>query len=123
MIRLRSLVFIVSDFISSPGWEKPLAQLASRHDVIAVRLSDPLEMLLPDLGLLTFQDAESGEQLFVDTHDRGFRARFAAAAEARDAALRTTFQNAGVDTLELSTEDDVADAVLRFADMRKHRFR
>ena len=74
MIRRRSLVFVVSDFISAPGWEKPLAQLANRHDVIAVRLTDPLEVRLPDLGLITFQDAESGEQLFVDTHDKGFRA-------------------------------------------------
>lgn len=122
VIKRRSLIFVVSDFIAAPGWEKPLGQLASRHDVIAVRLSDPLEMRLPDLGLLTFQDAESGEQIFVDTHDRSFRNRFAAAAEARDEALRSAFQAVGVDTLELSTEDDIADAVLRFADMRKHRF-
>ena len=121
--RRRSLVFIVSDFITGPGWEKPLARLANRHDVIAVRLSDPLELRLPDLGLLTFQDAESGEQVFVDTHDRGFRRRFAAVAEAREESLRSAFASAGVDTLELSTEDDVTDAVLRFADMRKQRFR
>ena len=122
LIKRRSLIFIVSDFFSAPGWEKPMGQLASRHDVIAVRLSDPLEMRLPDLGLLTFQDAESGEQVFVDTHDKSFRNRFAVAAEAREDALRNSFQAAGVDTLELSTEDDIADAVLRFADMRKHRF-
>ncbi|MGH6827469.1 MAG: DUF58 domain-containing protein [Rhizomicrobium sp.] len=122
MIRRRSLVFIVSDFISAPGWEKPLAQLASRHDVIAVRLSDPLESRLPDLGLLTFQDAESGEQVFVDTHDRGFRARFAQAARAKDEALHAAFAAAGVDGLEISTEDDVADAVMNFAHMRKLRF-
>lgn len=122
MIRRRSLIFVVSDFISPPGWEKPLGYLANKHDVIAVRLTDPLEMRLPDLGLLTFQDAESGDQVFVDTHDRGFRARFAAAAEKRDEALMAAFQSAGVDALELSTEDDVADAVLRFADMRRLRF-
>jgi uncharacterized protein (DUF58 family) len=122
VIRRRSLVFIVSDFISAPGWEKPLSQLANRHDVIAVRLTDPLEVRLPDLGLLTFQDAENGDQLFVDTHDKGFRARFAAAAQAREEELMTAFQSAGVDALELSTEDDVADAVLRFADMRRLRF-
>jgi uncharacterized protein (DUF58 family) len=122
LIKRRSLIFIVSDFICAPGWEKPLGRLANRHDVIAVRLSDPLEMRLPDLGLLTFQDAESGEQVFVDTHDKNFRGRFVAAAEAREDNLRAAFQSAGVDTLELSTEDDVADAVLRFADMRKHRF-
>jgi len=77
---------------------------------------------LPDLGLLTFQDAESGDQVFVDTHDKGFRTRFAAAARRRDEALMAAFQSAGVDALELSTEDDVADAVLRFADMRRLRF-
>lgn len=122
MIRRRSLIFIVSDFISAPGWEKPLGQLANRHAVIAVRLTDPLETRLPDLGLLTFQDSENGDQLFVDTHDKGFRARFAAIAEEREEALRTVFQSAGVDAVELSTEDDVADAVLRFADMRRLRF-
>jgi len=121
MIVRRSLVFVVSDFISTPGWEKPLARLAQRHEVIAVRLYDPLEMTLPDLGLLVMQDAETGEQVFVDTHDRGFRKRFAAVAEKREAALRQAFRNAGVDTLELSTEGDLVDAVLRFADLRKRR--
>ena len=117
----RSLVFVISDFISAPGWAKPLAQLAQRHEIIAVRLYDPLEMELPDLGLLMMQDAETGEQLFVDTHDRGFRRRFAAAAERRETELRAAFSQAGVDTLELSTNDDLVDAILRFADLRKRR--
>jgi uncharacterized protein (DUF58 family) len=121
MIGRRSLVFVVSDFISTPGWEKPLARLAQRHEVIAVRLYDPLEMTLPDLGLLVMQDAETGEQIFVDTHDRGFRKRFVAVAEKREAELRAAFRNAGVDALELSTEGDLVDAVLRFADLRKRR--
>ena len=117
----RSLVFVVSDFISSPGWAKPLAQLAQRHEVVAVRLYDPLENELPDLGLLVMQDAETGEQLFVDTHDRAFRKRFTAAAETREAELRSGFVHAGVDALELSTADDLANAILRFADLRKRR--
>jgi len=117
----RSLVFVVSDFISTPGWAEPLAQLAQRHDVVAVRLYDALEMELPDLGLLVVQDAETGEQLFVDTHDRGFRRRFEAAAKEREAQLRSAFRAAGVDALELSTDDDLVDAILRFADMRKRR--
>jgi len=121
MVRRRALIFVVSDFISPQGWERPLGQLAARHDVVAVRLTDPLEVRMPNLGLITFQDSETGEQLFVDTHDAGFRRRFAEAAAAREQALRETFAQAGVDALELSTEDDVADAVLRFADMRKHR--
>jgi uncharacterized protein (DUF58 family) len=117
----RSLVFVISDFISAPGWEEPLAHLAQRHDVVAVRLYDPLEMELPDLGMLVMQDAETGEQIFVDTHDRGFRRRFEKAAKARETALRTAFANAGVDALELSTNDDLVDAILRFAELRKRR--
>ena len=117
----RSLMFIVSDFISAPGWAEPLAHLAQRHDVVAVRLYDPLEMELPDLGMLVVRDAETGEQLFVDTHDRGFRRRFEAAAKERETGLRAAFGNAGVDALELSTHDDLVDAILRFADLRKRR--
>jgi uncharacterized protein (DUF58 family) len=121
VMQRRSLVFIVSDFISAPGWAKPLAHLALRHEIVAVRLYDPLEMELPDLGLLVMQDAETGEQLFVDTHDRAFRRRFAAAAERRETEIRSAFSQAGVDTLELSTDDDLVDAILRFADLRKRR--
>jgi uncharacterized protein (DUF58 family) len=123
LIPRRSLVFVVSDFISLPGWSEPLAHLAQRHEILAVRLYDPLEMDLPDLGLLLVQDAETGEQVLVDTHDRAFRRRFAAAAERREQALRTTFSEAGVDALELSTDDDLVDAILRFADLRKRRSR
>ncbi len=117
----RSLVFVVSDFITVPGWAEPLAHLAQRHEVIAVRLYDPLEMDLPDLGLLVVQDAETGEQVFVDTHDRRFRKRFAEAAVRREAALREAFGEAGVDALELATDGDLVDAILRFADLRKRR--
>ncbi|HSB81520.1 MAG TPA: DUF58 domain-containing protein [Candidatus Methylomirabilis sp.] len=121
LIPRRSLVFVVSDFISAPGWTEPLAHLAQRHEILAVRLYDPLEASLPDLGLLVVQDAETGEQLFVDTQDRGFRKRFGAAADRRERAIRAAFSDAGVDALELSTEDDLADTILRFADLRKRR--
>ncbi len=117
----RSLIFVVSDFISAPGWEKPLTQLAQRHDVVAVRLYDHMEMDLPDLGLFMMQDAETGEQLLIDTHDRGFRRRFAAAAQQRETELRRALATAGVDALELATDDDLLDAVLRFAELRKRR--
>ena len=73
--------------------------------------------------MLVVQDAETGEQLFVDTHDRGFRKRFAAAAQKREAQLRAGFASAGIDALELSTDDDLVDAIRRFADMRKRRSR
>ena len=121
LVRRRSLVFVVSDFVSAPGWVAPLAHLAQRHDIVVVRLSDPLEAELPDLGLVVVQDAETGEQLLVDSHDRAFRGRFAAAAERREAALRTAFRQAGVDVLELSTDGNLIEAILRFADLRKRR--
>ncbi len=117
----RSLVFVVSDFVSAPGWEEPLARLALRHEIVAVRLYDPLELELPDLGLVTIQDAETGEQVLVDTHDRRFRNRFAFIAEQREKSLRSAFRQAGVDALELSTDDNLIDAILRFADLRKRR--
>ncbi len=121
LIPRRSLVFFVSDFISTPGWTAPLAHLAQRHEILAVRLYDRLEMELPDLGLLTVQDAETGEQLLVDTHDRAFRKRFATVAERREQALRAALGDAGVDALELATDDDLVDTILRFADLRKRR--
>jgi uncharacterized protein (DUF58 family) len=121
IVKRRSLVFVVSDFISKPGWARQLALLNHRHEIIGVRLFDPLELEMPDLGLLVVQDSETGEQLFVDTHDRGFRIRFARAAERREEELRAAFTQAGVDTLELSTTDNLVDTIMRFADLRKQR--
>jgi len=122
-IKRRALVLVVSDFISQPGWEDALARLAQRHEVVAVRLYDPLEMALPELGLVTVEDAETGEQLFIDTSDPAFRQRYAAEAEAREAALRHALAHAGADTLELSTEDDLLESMLRFAALRRQRGR
>lgn len=119
----RSTVFIVSDFISAPGWEQSLSQLARRHEVTAVRLSDPLESDMPDLGMLTLEDAETGEQILVDTHDAEFRSRLSELAAERETGLRQSLASAGVDTLELSTDDDLFEAVLRFTDLRKRRAR
>ncbi|HVR55061.1 MAG TPA: DUF58 domain-containing protein [Pseudorhodoferax sp.] len=123
LMRRRATVFVVSDFISAPGWEKPLAQLAQRHEVLAVRLLDPLELELPDLGLIPIRDAETGEQLLVDTSDAGFRKRFARIAAQREAELRQALAEAGVDALELSTDDDLAAAIVRFAELRRRRSR
>jgi uncharacterized protein (DUF58 family) len=121
VMKRRSVVFVVSDFISVPGWGKALALLARRHEIVAVRLYDPMELDLPDLGFVVMHDAETGEQLFVDTHDRGFRKRFAKAAERREVALRETLSRAGIDCLELATDDHLDEALLRFTQLRKRR--
>jgi len=122
-IKARSLVFIISDFISLPGWEKPLALLNQKHEVLAIRLWDPRETELPDVGPIIMEDAETGEQLYVDTHDRKFRQRFKQAAEEREAQLAQAFKHAGVDALALSTEEDLVKAIVRFAKVRQQRRR
>ncbi len=120
-IRRRSLVFIISDFISAPGWARPLTLLTQRHEVLAVRLSDPREIELPDIGPIVLEDSETGEQLYIDTHDKGFRQRFAEAARRREYELNVAFRRAGVDVVTLSTEGDLVREIIRFAALRKQR--
>lgn len=122
VIKRRSTIFVVSDFFSAPGWDKPLAQLARRHDVVAVRLTDPLELQLPDLGMITFRDAETGQTQLVDCNP-SFRRRFAEISAEKETQLREGLAQAGVDTLELSTEADIADALIRFAALRRRKSR
>jgi uncharacterized protein (DUF58 family) len=117
-IKRRSLIFVISDFISAPGWERPLGLLKRRHDVIAVRLWDPNEAELPDVGPIIMEDAETGERLYVDTHDREFRKRFREAAWRREEDLDAALGQAGVDTLHISTEEDLVRALVRFAALR-----
>jgi uncharacterized protein (DUF58 family) len=121
ILRRRSLLFLISDFISQPGWDKLLGMLTQRHEVIAVRLYDPREIEMPDIGPVYMEDAETGEQIFLDTHDRGFRKRFVEAAGRREWELRSAFSRAGVDALSLSTEDDLVKEIVRFATLRKQR--
>jgi uncharacterized protein (DUF58 family) len=118
-IRRRSLVFVLSDFISTPGWERPLKQLNKRHEVLAVRLWDPRETELPDIGPIIMEDSETGEQLYVDTHDRKFRQHFQEAARQRETMLQAAFRSAGVDALALSTEEDLVHAIVGFAGRRR----
>ena len=120
-IKKRSLVFVISDFISIPGWEKPLSLLNQRHEVIAVRLWDPLEKELPDIGLIVMEDTETGEQLTVDTHDKKFRSQFKEAAQKRETGLNAAFKHVGVDLLSLSTKEDLVRAIVQFAALRQQR--
>lgn len=120
-IKCRSVVFVLSDFISDPGWAGTLSVLGQRHEILAVRLYDPLEMALPDVGLVVVEDAETGQQLFLDTHDTAFRRRFTALATERESALRAALSDAGADCIELSTQDDLVDTLMRFTRLRKRR--
>jgi uncharacterized protein (DUF58 family) len=122
-VRRRSLLFIVSDFLSVPGWERRLSMVAHRHETLAVRLFDPREGELPDMGPLVLEDSETGEQLFVDTHDRGFRKRFAELSRKRREELQVMLTRTGVDLLGLSTEGDMARDIVRFTSARAQKRR
>jgi uncharacterized protein (DUF58 family) len=122
-VKRRSLIFLISDFFSEPGWERQLLLLGRRHDVVAIRLWDPREVELPDAGMVVVEDAETGEQIFVDTGDPRLRRRIGDVARAREQRLQASFARAGVDLFDISTEEDLVLALVRMAERRKRRFR
>jgi uncharacterized protein (DUF58 family) len=121
VLRRRSLVFLVSDFHSPGGWEAKLAELGRRHDVIAVRIEDPRERELPDVGGVYFQDPETGQQIWVDTSDRKVRGRYRELVAARDAELSQMTRRATVDLLQLSTAGSLVDPLVKFVTFRRRR--
>jgi len=123
LIRRRSTLFVVSDFISEAGWEKPLGLLAQRHEVVALQVTDPREHELPSAGMIYVEDAETGEQIFVDTDDPGFRARLSEAAESRQTALDAAVRGAGVDFHQVRTDEDLVRSLVRVSTLRRSRRR
>jgi uncharacterized protein (DUF58 family) len=121
ILRRRSLVVIVSDFLSEPGWQSPLGQLAQRHDVVPIQVVDRREFELPAAGMIYVEDAETGEVIFVDTDDAGFRQRLAAAADERQAALTADLRSAGLALHPVATDDDLVRALFRITRMRRPR--
>jgi uncharacterized protein (DUF58 family) len=119
----RSLVFLISDFYSEPGWDQPLAMINQRNEMVAIRLWDPREVELPDAGLIVIEDAETGQQLTVDTSDLRFRRRFQEATRRHETQLQDDLKKAGVDLFTLSTEEDLVSAIVRMAALRKKRNR
>jgi uncharacterized protein (DUF58 family) len=108
----RSLVFVLSDFIAEPGWERPLTLLNHRHEVVVIRVVDPAELDLPDVGVILVEDAETGEQLLVDTSDPLLRGRLAAEVGAREEAVAEGIRRAGVDPHRITTDQDLLDALI-----------
>jgi uncharacterized protein (DUF58 family) len=121
LIRRRSLLFLISDFCSPSGWEATLAELGRRHDVIAVRIEDPRERELPDVGGVYLQDPETGQQIWVDTSDRNVREAYRELVSTRDAELATMTRRAAVDMLHLSTGASLVDPLLKFVTFRRRR--
>lgn len=119
--RRRSLILIVSDFLVPDGWQGALGPLVQRHEVVAVRLRDPRESEIPDVGLVALEDPETGGQLLVDTRDRRLRERFAEAAAAQDQRIGADLARRAVDQLTLSTAEDLVPALVRFLSARRYR--
>jgi uncharacterized protein (DUF58 family) len=121
IVRRRSLIVIVSDFLSSPGWQGLLGQLARRHDVVAIQVVDRREFELPAAGMIYVEDAETGEVIFVDTDDPGFQQRLRAQADERQATLVADLRSAGLDLFTVSTDEDMVRALFRVAALRRRR--
>jgi uncharacterized protein (DUF58 family) len=119
--RRRGLVFVISDFIGDVDWEPALTRLAQRHEVVTIRVVDPLELDLPDLGLVFVEDAETGEQLLADTGDPLFRQRFQAQVQAREHAVGSSMRRAGVMAQRIGTGDDLAGALVDLVRQSRRR--
>lgn len=121
LARRRSLVVVVTDFVSPGDWAGALGRLARRHEVVALRVTDPREVDLPAAGMLYVEDTETGEQIFVDTDDEGFRSRLRTLALDRAAGVREACERAGVDLHVVSTDEDLVRALVRVASLRRRR--
>jgi uncharacterized protein (DUF58 family) len=121
LARRPALIVLASDFLVPEGWAAPLRLLAQRHEVVAARLQDPRESSIPDVGVVTFEDPETGEQLTVDTGDRRLRERFGAAAAAQAQRIDTTLKSCGVDQVVLGTDAPMLPALATFLNARRRR--
>ena len=119
LIRKPSLVIVITDFMTADGWQRPLSSLAMRHEVIAAWVTDPRERDIPDVGVVTFEDPESGQQILVDTGDARLRLRFESAADTQREAIRTDLQRARAAIAELSTVADLVPQLVRFIKQRE----
>jgi uncharacterized protein (DUF58 family) len=120
--RRRGLVVVVSDFLDAGAWDRPLAVLSRRHDTVCIDVVDPRECELPDVGVLTLVDPETGRKRWVDTRSSRLRRRFAEAASAQRGEIGRRIRASGADHVVLSTERDwVADLVMHIARRRRGR--
>ncbi|TMD18218.1 MAG: DUF58 domain-containing protein [Chloroflexi bacterium] len=119
LIRRPSMMVLISDFMTPGGWQQPLSALAIRHEVVAVWITDPREGEIPDVGVVTFEDPESGEQILVDTRSAHLRARFQQAAAAQRGTIRADLLRARAAVAEMSTEAELVPQLVAFIKQRE----
>jgi uncharacterized protein (DUF58 family) len=124
ILKRRSIIFLVSDFLDDPlKYKKSLYMANRKHDVIAVDMNDPLETDFANVGLVTLEDAESGELIWVDTSDPNWQKTFARQTDAYENAKNSVFTNAGVDQVRITTDEDYVKALTLFFQKRAQRLR
>ncbi|MCC6319152.1 MAG: DUF58 domain-containing protein [Gemmatimonadaceae bacterium] len=120
LLRQHTIVFLISD-LADEAIERPLKLLAQRHDVVVVRIEDPTESSLPDLGLARFVDPETGDLVDVDTSDPKVRRAFESAMVADRAAVRQMLRRLAIDEIPISTRESFIEPLLRFFRARERR--
>jgi uncharacterized protein (DUF58 family) len=123
LLRRRSLVFVISDFLGPEGWEPAVRELSRRHDVIAVWIQDPAERELPDVGGLFVRDPETEEQLWVDTSDPALRKAYRELTDRQRSRVQTALRTSRIDVLEVSTAEPLVEPLVRFIQYRRRKGR
>lgn len=123
LLRRRSLVFVISDFLGPEGWEPAVRELSRRHDVIAVWIQDPAERELPDVGGLFVRDPETAEQLWVDTSDPALRKAYRELTGRQRSRVQTVVRTNRIDVLEVSTAEPLVEPLVRFIQSRRRKGR
>ncbi len=124
ILKRRSIIFLVSDFLDEANvYAKPLFMANRKHDVIAVDVRDPMEAEIADVGLMALEDAETGELVWLDTSDSAWRERFALRNANFELAKRKALANAGVDRIQIRTDQDYVRALTVFFQKRNQRIR
>jgi hypothetical protein len=121
LARRRALIVVISDFIGDGDWERSLLRLVPRHEVVALRVIDTADDELPDAGLVVVEDAETGEQLVIDSGDPLLRARVRAGVEQRDARLTSGMRRAAVPLHRIDTSADLATALIEVVASTRRR--
>ncbi len=118
----KCVVFLISDFLGK-GYEKPLRVMGKRHDLIAVSVTDPREIRMPNVGLIELEDAETGEIIVIDTGSRAVRSQYEALGTSRQGDLQKLFRSIDVDHLEILNDRDYVMELVRFFKIRAQRLR
>ena len=120
VVTRRAVVFLISDFLDE-GYARPLAVAARRHDLVAIPVVDPGEEDLPDVGLVTFEDPETGEQIEINTSSRALRGAYLALEEKRKRGIEQELRKLGIDMIPLRTNEDYLRVLRAFFDRREQR--